>query len=46
MDELASPNYVALHGADAEMILAHLERIRSTAALIIKSIEATEEERS
>jgi hypothetical protein len=40
---LASPNYNALHGATAEMILAHLERIRNTAAEIIRQIEAVSE---
>ncbi|GAH39860.1 unnamed protein product, partial [marine sediment metagenome] len=39
MDGLASPNYIALHGATAEMIMAHLERIRNTAAQIIKALE-------
>jgi len=38
---LASPNYVALHGADAELILAHLERIRKTAKDIITNIDAS-----
>ena len=28
LEGLASPNYMALHGADAEMIRAHMERIR------------------
>jgi hypothetical protein len=39
MEGLSSPNYVALHGADAEMIMAHLERIRSTGAEIIRAVE-------
>lgn len=39
---LASPNYVALHGADAELILAHLERIRKTATEIITAIHKQE----
>lgn len=38
LDGLASPNYVALHGATAELILPHLERIRKTAAQIINGI--------
>ena len=38
IDGLASPNYVALHGADAELIMAHLERIRKTAAQIINGL--------
>ena len=36
---LASPNYVALHGGDAMMIMAHFERIRKTATQIIQSTE-------
>ena len=40
MDGLASPNYVALQGTDAEMILAHLERIRKTAREIITNIDS------
>jgi len=39
LEGLARPNYVALHGADAEMILAHIERIRNTAAEIIQALE-------
>ena len=39
MDGLASPNYVALHGADAELILAHLERICKIASIIIREID-------
>ena len=39
MDGLASPNYVALYRADAEMILAHLERIRNISMDIIKVVE-------
>ena len=40
LEGLASPNYVALHGADAEMILAHLERIRNIASEIIQTLDA------
>ena len=40
LEGLASPNYVALHGANAEMIMSHLERIRSTSAQIIATIES------
>ena len=36
LDGLASPNYVALHGATADLILEHLERIRTIAAKIIR----------
>lgn len=39
---LSSPKYVALHDADAEMIIAHLERIRDTATNIINAIEVEE----
>jgi hypothetical protein len=39
LDKLASPNYVALHGADSESILAHMERIRSVATMIISCVE-------
>ena len=39
LPDLASPNYVALHGADSSMILEHLERIRKAAAEIILGIE-------
>ena len=43
LDNLASPNYVALHGATAEMIMQHLERIRDTAVSIINVIEQVED---
>jgi hypothetical protein len=39
MNGLSSPNYNALHGATADLILQHLERIRNTAAEIINAIE-------
>lgn len=39
LDGLSSPNYNALHGATAEMITDHLERIRNTAAEIIQALE-------
>ena len=39
IDGLASPNYVALHGTTAEMILEHMERIRKSATEIIKALE-------
>lgn len=38
VDGLSSPNYIALSGANSELILAHLDRIRTTAADIIKSV--------
>lgn len=40
IDGLSSPNYNALHGARAEMIMEHLEHIRNTAAEIIQALEA------
>jgi hypothetical protein len=43
LDGLASPNYVALHGADAKMIMAHLERIRNTSTEIIKTIKTEDD---
>jgi len=39
LDGFASPNYVALHGADAFAILTHRVRIRETASLIINGRE-------
>jgi len=39
LNGLSSPNYNALHGATAELIMEHLERIRNTAVEIIKAIE-------
>jgi hypothetical protein len=39
MNGLSSPNYNALHGATADLILKHLEGIRNTAAEIINAIE-------
>lgn len=38
LEELSSPNYIALSGANSELILAHLDRIRTTAAQIIQSV--------
>jgi hypothetical protein len=42
LEGLASPNYVALHGADSKLILEHMERIRKTAEEIIGFIEAAQ----
>ena len=39
LNGLSSPNYNALHGATADLIMEHLERIRNTAAEIINAIE-------
>jgi hypothetical protein len=39
LNGLSSPNYNALNGATADLILEHMERIRNTAAEIIKAIE-------
>ncbi len=41
LDELSSPNYVALHGATSELVMGHLERIRKVAAEIINALEVT-----
>jgi hypothetical protein len=41
LEELSSPNYVALHGATSEMVMQHLECIRKAAADIINAIEVT-----
>jgi len=35
----SSPNYIALHGANSEMIFGHLERIREISLLIINQVE-------
>jgi hypothetical protein len=43
LKDLASPNYVALHSADAQMIMVHLERIRNTATQIIKTIDTEDD---
>jgi len=39
LEGLSSPNFLALHQADAEMILQHLDRVRSVAQKIIKAID-------
>jgi hypothetical protein len=39
LDSLSSPNYVALHRASSKSIMEDLDRIRSTAATIIHSVE-------
>ena len=39
LKDLASPNYIALHGATAEMIMAHFDHIRNTAVEIINAVE-------
>jgi hypothetical protein len=39
LNGLSSPNYNALHGATADLIMEHLERIRNTAVEIIKALE-------
>jgi hypothetical protein len=39
MDNMASPNYVALHGADSKAILEHLERICRLAAEVIEAVD-------
>lgn len=39
LEGLESPNYVALHGATAELITEHIERIRTAAAQILTALE-------
>jgi len=39
LDNLSSPNYIALHGAKSEMIHEHMERILEIAGKIIASLE-------
>jgi hypothetical protein len=39
LDGLSSPNYVALHGATAEMIMEHLEHIQIASKEIIQTLE-------
>ena len=43
LDGLSSPNYVALHGANAVLIMEHLEHIRDISTQIITSIEINRE---
>ncbi len=40
LNGLSSPNYVALHGATAELIMKHMERIRNISAVIIGCLES------
>jgi hypothetical protein len=35
----SSPNYIALHGATAELIIAHLERIRATVKELLTTLD-------
>ena len=42
LNGFSSPNYVALHGATAELVMEHMERIRNTAAEIIQKLEDVE----
>ena len=44
LDGLSSPNYIALHGADSDMITGHLERIRDISAQIITSLHIAPED--
>ena len=39
LTDLASPSYIALHGADSGKIMTHLEHIRKIAQQIIKAFE-------
>ena len=42
LNGLSSPNYVALHGATAELVMEQMERIRNTAAEVIRALEVDE----
>jgi hypothetical protein len=39
LDHLTSPNYISLHGANSEMILRHIDRIRKVSEEIILAID-------
>jgi hypothetical protein len=39
LDGLSSPNYVALYGVNAELIMGHMERIRDTVKVIIEALD-------
>jgi hypothetical protein len=39
LDNLSSPNYIALHGANSEMLLNHIDRIKRIACSIILALE-------
>ena len=43
LQSTCSPNYIALHGANSQMIMEHLERIRTTATEIIQFVEREEQ---
>ena len=43
LEGLSSPNYNALHGATADLIIEHLERIRNTSVDIINALEKEED---
>ena len=38
LKDLASPNYVALNGVTAELIMSHFDRIHNTPAEIINAV--------
>jgi hypothetical protein len=44
LESSGSPNYIALHGNSAELIMKHLERIRKVAAEIIEAVQTSCEE--
>jgi hypothetical protein len=44
LDVGGSPNYVALHGATPDLIMAHLDRIRRTATAIIGLADSSQEQ--
>ena len=41
LESSGSPNYIALHGNSAELILKHLEHIRKVAAEIIEAVQSS-----
>ena len=41
LESSGSPNYIALHGNSAELILKHLERIHKVAAEIIEAVQSS-----
>ena len=42
LQQLNSPNYIALHGAGKDLIMQHLDRISHTSATIIQAIDEGE----
>jgi hypothetical protein len=42
IDNLSRPNHAAIHGADSEKMMQHLEVIHDTATQIIEEVEVSE----